>query len=286
MLTVNRQLRSTRKELLLTLPSLLWLGVFFLVPALLVFTIAFRPDLPGGGVGEGWTLDTWARLMQPSYPAIIWRTLWVSAVATAACLMLAIPVAYWLARQPAHSRKWWLLLIILPFWTNFLIRIFAWKTVLHPDGFLKNLLVSLGLADVNTQLLYNSGAVLLVTIYSFLPFAILPLYAAAEKFDFQLLDAARDLGASRWQAFSKVFVPGIYGGILTAFLVTFIPALGSYAIPDIVGGPHSELIGNKIAQRVFTDRNLPHAAGISAVLALAVMLPLALYWLIRRRKAD
>src|SRR5690606_10062328 len=148
---------------------------------------------------------------------------------------------------------------------------------------LKNILVTIGLADESTQLLYNSGAVLLVTIYSFLPFAILPLYAAAEKFDFQLLDAARDLGASRWQAFVKVFVPGVYGGILTAFLVSFIPALCSYAIPDIVGGPHSELIGNKIAQRVFTVRNLPHAAGISAVLALAVMLPLVFYWLIRRR---
>lgn len=279
-------MKANRREFILTLPTLLWLGVFFLIPAVLVMTIAFRPDLPGGGVGEGWTLDTWSRLMQPSYPAIIWRTLWVSSLATAMCLALAIPVAYWLALLPVYRRKWWLLLIILPFWTNFLIRIFAWKTVLHPDGFIKNLLVSIGLADANTQLLYNSGAVLLVTIYSFLPFAILPLYAAAEKFDFQLLDAARDMGASRWQAFSKVFVPGIYGGILTAFLVTFIPALGSYAIPDIVGGPYSELIGNKIAQRVFTDRNLPHAAGISTVLAFAVMLPLAVYWVMRERKLN
>src|SRR5690606_546754 len=150
------------------------------------------------------------------------------------------PVAYWLARQDKQMRNWMLLLIIVPFWTNFLIRIFAWKSLLHSEGFLQKTLVSLGLMAPESQLLYNAGAVLLVLIYTYLPFAILPLYAAAEKFDFTLLDAARDLGAGKLKAFWKVFIPGIRTGLATAFVVVFIPALGSYAIPDIVGGPNSE----------------------------------------------
>src|SRR5690606_33461723 len=134
--------------------------------------------------------------------------------------------AYWLARQDQRMRNWMLLLIIVPFWTNFLIRIFAWKSLLHSEGFVRQTLVSLGLLAPETQLLYNAGAVLLVLIYTYLPFAILPMYAAAEKFDFTLLDAARDLGAGKLRAFMKVFLPGVSAGLATAFVVVFIPALG------------------------------------------------------------
>ncbi|MDX2108923.1 MAG: ABC transporter permease [Verrucomicrobiota bacterium] len=269
----RRVTRPSLVEWFLTLPPMLWLVLFFLVPTLLVCAISFHAADPAGGIQEGWSLDTWRRLMQPSYPAVIWRTVWVSLLATVVCLALAVPIAYFIARLKPEYRQWYLLLIILPFWTNFLIRIYAWKTLLHPEGFIKQTLVAFGMAHENTQLLYNVWAIIIVTIYTYLPFAILPLYAAAQKFDFQLLDAARDLGANQLQAFFKVFIPGINRGLLTALLVTLIPALGSYAIPDIVGGPTSELIGNKIVQRVYVDRNLPHAAAISAVLALAVLLP-------------
>jgi spermidine/putrescine transport system permease protein len=271
------------REYLLTLPSLTWLLLLFVLPTLLVFAIAFRPAEPGGGIGSGWTLETWISLGNPNYPDILLRTLMLSAAGTALCIILGIPAAYWLARLPARRRDWLLLLIILPFWTNFLIRIFAWRSLLHPDGWVKAGLVALGLVDPAAQLLYNSWAILLVLVYAHLPFAILPLYAAAERFDFNLLDAARDLGASRFGAFTRIFLPGIRVGILTAFLIVFIPALGSYAIPDIVGGPTSEMIGNKIAQRVFNDRNLPHASALSAVLALAVFAPLLLVFVLQRR---
>jgi spermidine/putrescine transport system permease protein len=179
-----------------------------------------------------------------------------------------------------------LLLVILPFWSNFLIRIFAWRTVLHPDGWLKQGLVFLRLMPEDATLLYNSGAILLVLVYTYLPFAILPLYAAAEKFDFALLEAARDLGAKRFRAWCTVFLPGVSRGLVTALLVVLIPALGSYAIPDLVGGPDSEMIGNKIAQRVFSDRNLPHAAGLSALLAMAVMVPVIVMLLARRDESK
>jgi len=273
--------RRSVVEWALSLPSILWLLVLFLLPSLLIFTVAFRPATPFGGIGEGWTLDTLARLIQPSYPAILWRTLWLSLLTTLLCLLFAVPTAYFAARLPARQRTWVLLLIILPFWTNFLIRIFAWRSFLHPEGWLRQTLLALGVISPETQLLYNAGAVLLVMVYTFLPFAILPIYAAAEKFDFQLLDAARDLGASAFRSFLQVFLPGIRLGLLTAILMVFIPALGSYAIPDLVGGPDSEMIGNKIAQRVFSDRNLPHAAALSSLLALAVLAPMVLVILLR-----
>ena len=265
--------RTRGAEWSVTLPSFLWLIVLFVVPSVIVFAIAFKPATPYGGIGAGWTLDTIRSLGNPNYPAIVWRTIWLSVVTTVACLLLSVPMGYTMARAPKRWQNTLLLLVIIPFWTSFLVRIFAWKMLLHPEGALKRSLVALGVAGPDTQLLYNSWAVLLVLVYTELPFAILPIYAAAEKFDFRLIEAARDLGASPFQAFRSVFVPGIRRGIVTAMLVTFIPALGAYVVPDIVGGPSSEMLGNKIAQRTFVDRNLPEASALSALLALAVLLP-------------
>jgi spermidine/putrescine transport system permease protein len=281
---VSGRTRTSGAELAATAPSFLWLAVFFVVPPLLVFAVAFRPADPYGGIGAGWTLDSWRSLGNPHYPSIIWRTLWVSAVATAICVLLAIPTAYAMARAPERWRRPILLLVVFPFWTSFLVRVFAWKTLLHPEGVLKSSLVWLGVVQPETTLLYNVGAVLLVTVHADLPFAILPVYAAAEKFDLRLLEAARDLGASSWYAFRRVFLPGISRGIQNAVLMVLIPVLGSYVVPDIVGGPSGEMIGGTIAQRVFVDRNLPHAAALAALLALAVLLPLVgALWLQTRR---
>lgn len=279
--------RKRVDEWLASTPSVAWLTVFFVIPSLIVFAIALRPADPSGGVGAGWTLDTLRTLDNAGYPAIAWRTLWISAATTALCLLLAVPVGYGIARADRRWRNTLLLLIIVPFWTSSLVRIFAWKVLLHPDGWAKQALVFCGLAGRDTLLLYNAGAVVLVQVYTFLPFAILPIYAAAEKFDRSLIDAARDLGATKWQAFCKVFVPGIRRGLAAAALLVFIPALGSYVVPDLVGGPDNELIGNKIAQRVFVDRNLPHAGALSAALMLVVLAPLlAALFLQARRAAE
>jgi spermidine/putrescine transport system permease protein len=262
-----------------------WLAVFFVIPSLIVFAIALRPADPSGGVGAGWTLDTIRSLGNAGYPAIAWRTLWISAATTALCLLLAVPVGYGIARADRRLRNALLLLVIVPFWTSSLVRIFAWKVLLHPDGWTKQALALCGLAGRDALLLYNAGAVVLVQVYTFLPFAILPIYAAAEKFDRSLIDAARDLGATKWQAFREVFVPGIRRGLAAAALLVFIPALGSYVVPDLVGGPDNELIGNKIAQRVFVDRNLPHAGALSAALMLAVLAPLLAALVLQARRA-
>jgi spermidine/putrescine transport system permease protein len=270
-----------KPELRATLPSFLWLLGLVLLPTLLVFVIAFKPATSSGGIGDGWSLDALRALRDPHFPAIIWRTLWISLVTTIACLGIAIPVAWTMARATESTKNRLLLLIVVPFWTNFLIRVFAWKQILHSEGALATLMRKLHLLEANDMLLYQPSAVILVSIYTFLPFAILPIYAAAEKFDFTLLDAARDLGATAFRSVTQVFLPGIRRGLITAWIVVFIPMLGSYIIPDLVGGAASEMIGNKIAQRNFNDRNLPQAAALSAVLTLVVLLPFAL-----RRKQE
>lgn len=276
--------RRSFAEWVVTLPSFVWLVVLFIIPTLLVFAITFRPVDYTGGIGEGWTLATLKTLGNPNYPAIIWRTIWLSFLTTAICILLSTPIGYYIARLSPSARRWIVLLIILPFWTSFLVRIFAWKVLLHPAGFIKQTLVFLHIVSPSTSLLYNAGAVLLVMVYTELPFAILPIYAAAEKFDFRLLEAAKDLGATSFRAFCATFIPGIRVGILTAFLMVFIPSLGSYVVPDIVGGATSEMIGNKIAQRTFNDRNLPHAAGLSAILSLTVLIPMLAIIALRRKE--
>jgi len=271
-------------EWALSAPSVFWLTIFFVIPTLLVVAISFHSASPDGGIGKEWTLQTWRHLSNPNYPAIVWRTLWISAATTAGCVVLALPCAFAIARMQKKWRAVMAGLIMLPFWTSFVVRVFAWRLLLHPEGFLKHLLLSLNLAEPDSQLLYNSGAILLVSIYSFLPFAIMPIYAAAEKFDFSLLEAARDLGAKSFLAFRKIFIPGIRRGVISATLMVFIPSVGSYVIPDLVGGKNSELIGNKIYQRTFPDRNLPHASALSAIMAIGVLLPLGAVALFLKRQ--
>ncbi len=264
-----------RKEALLTLPSLSWLAFFFFIPAGIITAYAFKPADLYGGVGEGWTLQTLKDLYNPYLFTIIWRTLWISALTACICLLLALPLSYQMASASKRLRNFLLMMIVIPFWSSFLIRIFAWKTALHPEGAFHDFLAFLGIIAPNTTLLYNVFAVLLVMVYTFLPFAVLPIYSAASKFNFQLIEAAMDLGASRFRAFIQVFVPSIRKGIVTGFVMVFIPAFGTYVIPDLVGGTHSEMIGNKIAQKTFMERNLPQASALSLLIGLVILLPIA-----------
>ena len=269
-----------------SLPSLAWLVVFFAVPTLIVFSIAFHAPSSDGGFAPGFTMETWKAVVRTPYKEIVWRTIWISAATTAACVLLSLPCAYSIARMNQRWRAVVAGLIMLPFWTSFIVRVFAWRTLLNPEGFLQHILMALGIADAQTSLNYNSGAILVVSVYSFLPFAIMPIYTAAEKFDFSLLEAARDLGARSFFAFRKIFLPGVRRGVVSAILMVFIPAIGSYVIPDLVGGRDSELIGNKIYQRTFPDRNLPHASALAAVMGFSVLLPLAwVAWMIKRQDA-
>jgi ABC-type spermidine/putrescine transport system permease subunit I len=273
---------SRRREFLLTLPPLAWMMAFFAIPAGLVILMAFRPSDLRGGVGEGWSLETLKALAEADYLPVVWRTVWMSALTMVICVSLALPMAFHTVRVAETWRRWLLLLIVVPFLTNFIIRIFAWKTLLHPEGAPTQFLIRCGLVAEDVMLLNNAGAVLLVLVYTQLPFAILTIFAAAEKFEFHLLDAARDLGASPWQAFVRVFVPGVRRGILSACVMVFVCSLGQYVIPQFVGGPTDEMLGNKITQRAFGDRNLPHASALAACLMLAVLVPILIKAIVSR----
>ncbi len=274
------------RELTLTLPSLLWLLVFFALPCVLILAFAFKPTDVRGGVGEGWSLEALSAVGDPQYGPIVWRTVWMSLLTTVLCVLMALPVSWYVARVSRVWRSVLLLLIILPFLTNFLIRIFAWRSLLHPEGIVKQGLVMLHLATEDSILMNHAGAVLLVMVYTHLPFAILPLYAAAEKFDFSLLEAARDLGAGAMKAMRKVYLPGVRQGLVSACLIVFVSSLGQYVIPQFVGGTGDEMLGNKIAQRAFADRNLPLACALTGALLLAVMIPVGwMAWRARREEA-
>ncbi len=275
---------SGRKKLLegiTSTPTALWLISFFILPLVFVLVTAFKPSDPYGGTGPGWTLSTLARLANPAYSVIILRTLKVSIVTTMLCLLIALPAALFFARVRPAWRSAVLLLIIVPFWTNMLIRIHAWKAILGRNGLVNRVLASLDIINADTSLLYNMNAVVFIQVSLFLPFAILPIYAAAEKFDWNLIEASYDLGAGRFRSFITIFIPGISAGILTAVLLVFIPALGSYIVPDLTGGPTTEMIGTKIAQRVLIDRNLPEASALSGVLLMAMIFPVCMFFLKR-----
>ncbi len=300
------------REVLVTSPSFLWLTLFFAIPAIIVLAFTFHGHTANGGVGE-WSLSTWRELVDPDYPVIVWKTIRISIEVTIWCILLALPCAYAIARMKTKWRAIVAGAIMLPFWTNFVVRVFAWKTMLHPDGwlqscyfsflqfrawafqwlppFLRDFFVWIGLASptppdpASSTILDSETAVVLVSVYTLLPFAIMPLYTAAEKFDFSLMEAARDLGAKSFYAFRKVFIPGIRQGLISAVLMVFIPAIGSYVIPQMLGGTNCVLIGNKIFMRAIQNRNIPHASALATLMAVSVFLPLicALWW--RRHQA-
>lgn len=263
--------RHSRTEWLLSAPSLLWMLVLFAIPAVNLFLMAFHPADASGGVGSGWTTEAWAVFQQPGYLEAIVRTVWISAVTTAGCLLVALPVAWRITQCTPRWRSAVLLLVMLPFWTSFLMRVYAWRVLLQSSGPLATLLQGVGLMDEGGMLLYHPASVIVVMIYTYLPLAILPLYAAMEKFDMQLLEAAQDLGATRRQALFRVLLPGIRKGIIGAALLVGVPSLGSYVVPDMIGGLDAEMLGTKIGQRLFSDRNLPQAAALAMALALLAM---------------
>ncbi|WP_172606981.1 ABC transporter permease [Fusobacterium necrogenes] len=258
-----------------TLPIALWLIVFFAIPMAIVLAYAFLKKGTYGGVEMELSLASFYIFTDKVFLTTLFKTVYISIMVTIFTVLLSIPTAYYMARS--KYKKELLFLVIIPFWTNFLIRIYAWIAVLGNNGFLNNILLKLGIIDTPLQLLYNTGAVILISVYTSLPFAILPLYAVIEKFDFSLIEAARDLGATNREAFFKIFIPNIKPGIITAVLFTFIPALGSYAVPKLVGGTQATMLGNIIAQHLTVTRNWPLASTISAALIIVTSIAILLF---------
>jgi spermidine/putrescine transport system permease protein len=261
-----------------------WFSLFFLAPIIIIVVYSFLKRGMRGGVEWEFTLDAYRYLTDPVFLRITLRTITTSIIATVITIFIALPCGYCIARSRHQTSL--LLLIIIPFWTNFLIRVFAWINILGNNGFLNEFLLRLGLINDYIPFLYNQNAVILVLVYMYLPYAILPLFSTIDKFDFSLLEAARDLGANQLVSIIKVLLPNIRGGILTAILFTFIPIFGAYAVPHLVGGMDSYMLGNIIADQLLKWRNWPRAAAISMVLTFVTTVGVILMMYIQKRDAS
>jgi spermidine/putrescine transport system permease protein len=260
----------------------IWFTLFFLAPIVIIFVYSFLKKGLYGGVEWEFTFDAYRSLTNPSFLAITVRTLVVSVIATIITILIALPCGYFMARSSHQTLL--LLLIIVPFWTNFLIRVFAWMNILGNNGFINEFLMRLNLINDYIPFMYNQRAVTLVLVYMYLPYAILPLFSTIDKFDFSLLEAARDLGATKFIAILRILFPNIKSGIFTAILFTFIPIFGAYAVPQLVGGMDSYMLGNIIADQILRSRNWPLASSISMVLTAVTTIGVFIMMYMQRRE--
>jgi len=263
-------------------PMAAWFTVFFLAPILIIVIYSFLKKGLYGGVEWEFSLEAYRSLTNPSFLVITGRTLVISVIATTITILFALPCGYCMAKSKHQTLL--LLLIIVPFWTNFLIRVFAWMNILGNNGFINEFLMRFNLVNEYIPFMYNQKAVAMVLIYMYLPYAILPLFATIDKFDFSLLEAARDLGAGKLSSIIKVLLPNIKGGLFTAVLFTFIPIFGAYAVPQLVGGKDSYMLGNIVADQILKSRNWPLASAISMVLTVVTTLGVLVMMGIQRRE--
>lgn len=247
-------------------PMGLWFLIFFVAPLVIIFIYSFLKKGTYGGVEWVFTLKAYRQIFKPEYGLIVLRTLKITIISTVITILISIPSAYAMARS--KNQTLFLFLIIIPFWTNSLIRIFAWMSILNNDGILNQILMSLHLTKEYIPFLYNTKAVILVSVYMYIPYAILPIFTAVDRFDFSLLEAARDLGATKPVAMIKVLLPGIKSGVVSALIFTFIPIFGAYTVPLLVGGKDSYMLGNIIVDQVQKTRNWPLASAFSIIITL------------------
>lgn len=275
-----------------------WLAVFFFVPFLIVFKISFADPIisqPPFTALIDWsqsglsriqiTFDNYLFLIEDNLYVISYlKSIWVAGFSTLCCLMMGYPMAYAIARASPNLRTILLLLVILPFWTSFLLRVYAWMGMLSTHGLVNNLLLAIGVIDEPLKILYTDTAVYLGIVYSYLPFMILPLYANLERLDYTLVEAASDLGASSYRAFMDITVPMSWPGIVAGCLLVFIPALGEYVIPAMLGGPDSLMIGRQLFNEFYGNRDWPIATAVAAILLVLLVMPMML--LNRYQSAD
>jgi spermidine/putrescine transport system permease protein len=253
---------------LLLAPLVAWAAIFVVAPALIMLVYSFGQRGALGGVSfETLTLENYAGVVDPVYLGILVRSLLYAAITTVLCLLAGYPVAYLIGRADARWRNLLLMGVMVPFWTSFLIRTYAWVTILKSEGLLNSLLLQLGLIAAPLELLYTPGAVVLGLVYTFLPFMILPVYSSVEKLDGSLIEASLDLGAGPLRTFWRVVLPLTSPGIAAGVLLVFVPALGLYAVNDILGGGRVDMIGNIIENQFKGNaRNWPFGAALGTTL--------------------
>ncbi len=251
-------------------PAELVMAALFYLPLAIIFAYSFLTRGAYGGASRPFTLDAYGRAVDPLYLQILLRSVWIAAASTAICLVAAFPLAFYIARY-ARAKTLLINLVTLPFWTSFLIRTYAWMFLLRDTGLINVVLERIGVISKPLPLLFNDGAVILGLVYGYLPFMVLPIYATLEKLDPALLDAAEDLGATPWVAAWKVAVPLAKPGIVAGCVLVFIPCLGAYLTPDLMGGGKTVMLGNLVQNQFTAARDWPFGAAISLVFMAIVL---------------
>ena len=272
----------TRLRRLFLLPGQAVMTLLFWLPLAIILLYSLLTRGTYGGITLPFTAESYARVTDVLYLEIFWRSLWVAALSTVLCLILAFPLAFYIA-QVTRRKALLLNLVTLPFWTSFLIRTYAWMFLLRDTGLVNSLLQSLHLIQKPLPLLFNTGAVILGLVYGYLPFMVFPLYATLEKLDTALLEAAQDLGASPLEAIWRIAVPLTKPGILAGCVLVFVPCMGAYLSPDLMGGGKTVMLGNLVQNQFTTARDWPFGAAVSLVF---ILISLVVTAILQRRTED
>jgi spermidine/putrescine transport system permease protein len=278
---------GAKRTLFLIAPAVLVIGIFMLIPMFIAMAYSFMTANPYGGVNPPLTFDAYIQFLYqrdfddtlvfaPDYIFIILRSIYLAVATTLICLVLGLPVAWYIVCQNESRRRILLFLITLPFWINTLIRTYCWILILRDEGLINDGLRAIGVTSEPLSLLYNDGSILLGLVYTFLPFMVLPIYSTLERIDFRLIEAAYDLYADRIAVFRRVVWPLAKPGALAGVGLVFAPALGSFLAPDLLGGGKKLLIGSLIQMQFSSSRNWPFGAALSTVIAITVLLVFAL----------
>ncbi|MCR8844900.1 ABC transporter permease [Paenibacillus sp. SC116] len=270
----------------LVAPVVLWLSLFLIIPMAAVVVVSFMQRDNLGNIIWNFNFDNYARFFDPLYLGIYWDTIWVSLISTVLCLLLSYPLAYYITTVSARAQKLWLIAITIPFWINFLIRTYAWVILLRTQGVVNSLLLDIGLIQEPLQLLYTDGAVILGMVYTFIPYMVLPIYVALEQMDKRLLEAASDLGASRWKSFWHITLPQTKTGIITGSVLVFVTTTGMYVISDILGGAKSQMLSNIIQNQFLGARDWPFGSALSVIFIISSMIIIGLFNRAMRSKYD
>lgn len=266
-------------------PALAIIGIFMIVPMLILLVFSFMEADPYGGVDPGFTFDAYIQILferdfddvlhfDPIYLKIIGRSLILATLATVGCLVLGLPVAYYITRQNARTQSLLLFLVTLPFWTNLLVRTYAWILILAADGVIEQPLKALGIIDESLEMMYTNGAVGIGLIYTYIPLMVLPIYASLEKLDFRLIEAAHDLYADRYMVARQIIIPLAMPGIVAGCILVLIPSLGAFVAPDLLGGGRKLMMGSLIQAQFASARNWPFGSALAICLLALVMLAL------------
>ncbi|MEZ8823797.1 spermidine/putrescine ABC transporter permease PotB [Vibrio amylolyticus] len=255
-----------------------WLALFVLVPNIMIIATSFLTRDEADLIDFTFTLSNYARLMDPLYLKVLWHSFYMATMATLICLAIGYPFAYIITKMPVHLRPIMLFLVIVPFWTNSLIRTYGLKIVLGTQGVLNKSLLALDIIDKPLRLMYTETAVMIGLVYVLLPFMILPLYSTIEKLDGSFIEAAKDLGANKVQTFFRITLPLTMPGIVGGCLLVLLPALGMFYVSDLLGGAKNLLVGNVIKSQVLNARDWPFGAATSIALTAAMALLLTIYY--------